>query len=125
MAEHGAASRPARLVWWWFLIQGGLAVVFGVLVFATPPDSVSGYLVDCAAYAALVLIEGILAMSQALVFRGAGAGWVMFLIIALHAVAASIVFGVLIALRMPTSFFWSSMGFLLLEGVLLVIGLMR
>jgi len=47
----------------------------------------------------------------------------MLLVAGLHAIAASGVFALLILLRQPIPLFWSFVGFLLLEGVLLVLGL--
>lgn len=117
-------ARPARPVWWWFALHGLLAIAFGVFTLLTPFTDEPGYLIDAHAFAILALLAGAELGILGFLSRGTR-GWVVLLVAGAHAAAASVLFWVLAALGQAHALLWSSFGFLVVEGALLLVGLLR
>ena len=116
------ARRPVKPVWWWFLIHGLLAIAYGMVVLGTPFADEAGFLVDGVAMATLSLLAGAQVAIQGVLSRPEP-GWGVLLVAGLHAMAAGVAFAVLAALGLRTALFWSIASFLVVEGLVLILGL--
>ncbi len=119
------AIRPVKPVWWWFVIHGALALAFGIFTLVTPFSDEPGFLVDGHAFALLAFIGGIQVSLQAILSRPFATGWIVLLVAGLHAVVAGVITWAFASAGMPTTLFWCVFGFLILEGALLLFGLLR
>jgi len=106
------------------MIHGLLVVAFSAFTLATPFTDERGFLLDGYGFAVLCLLVGGQLVLQALESRRFARGWGVLLAIGVHAIGASIAFGILAALALPYALFWSVVSFLMVEGALLAIGLL-
>jgi len=116
--------RRGKPVWWWFSIHGVLASAFGLFALLTPSSDAAGFLIDGRAFATLMLLCGGIIVAQALGARTTP-GWQMFLAIGIHALAAGVVMWIVASLGLAVALYWCILGFFVVEGLLLVIGLWR
>jgi len=123
-AARRTTGRVARPTWWWFLLHGVLVAVFGVVALATPFDGAGGYLVDGFVFGVLCFVVGWQIVIQAWQSRTFARGWGVLFAVGVHAAGAAVAFCVLAVLGMPYALFWSVIGFLMVEGCLLAIGLL-
>jgi uncharacterized membrane protein HdeD (DUF308 family) len=76
MTDSGILADPlaslARGIWWWVLIRGILAVVFGVIALIAPGAALTAVAIVFGAYA---LVDGIMAASQAVRVRNSFKPW--------------------------------------------------
>ncbi len=112
-------------MWWWFVIHGLLGVAFGIFTLATPYSDTSSFLLDGCAFALFLFLSGTQVAIQAILSRGFGRGWGVLLAAGVHAAAAGIVLWTIAMLALPYAHFWSGVSFLLVEGLLLMLGLLR
>lgn len=119
------APKAFRPAWSWFLPHGVLAIAFGLFTLATPFTDASGFLLDGYAFAALCLVAGAQTIPLARQARPFDRHWIVLLAIGLHAMGAAIAFCLLSALQLPYGLFWSIVSFLMLQGVVLAVGLLR
>lgn len=87
MTDTGVRE-TARTIWWMVLVRGVLAILFGVIVLATPGAAL---LALVAVYAAYAIVDGVVAIVAGLRHRRAETHWVWHVVQGVVSVAAGVI----------------------------------
>ena len=114
--------RPLRPVWWWFLVQGGLIAIWGGFALVSPVAGAPGWILDGTIYGIVLLLGGALLLLQCWDARRTGSGWLGLSIGGLLAMLAGLACFVAGGLGDATALFWVIAIFLVVIGVVFIVG---
>ncbi len=110
MTESDVAS-VLRAAWWLVLLRGALAILFGIIVLATPGTALLALVLVYGAYA---VVDGVVAVAAGLRHRRAETHWVWHVVQGVVSVLAGIVAfvwpGITVLVILLLLAFWSVVG---------------
>lgn len=120
--SHTGPRGLGRPLWWWFLLHGALIAVWGAFALISPFPGAAGWIIDGIGYGIVLVVAGVQLALQGWLGHRHGRGVLAFCVGGMLGVLVGVGLIVAGALGSATAIFWIVVPFLLVEGVLLIVG---
>jgi len=114
------ASELTGGVWWWVLVRGILAIVFGVIALFSPA---SAFLAVVLVFGAYAIVDGIVEIVHGIAMRGGSKswGWLIFAgVVSILAGIAALVLPIVAGLLGAILMLWMIVAYNLVHGVMVI-----